>query len=149
MRKKTEPLGTIWEIDDGLWELIRPLLLRYSPPKRTGRPLADWRKVINGIIYRLRTGCQWNRLPKEFGDDSTVHRWFQRWCQNGVMEQIWAVLVKHCEELAGVEWKWQAADSALGKARFGGAMWAPTPRIGPKTARKRTSWSLARAGRWR
>ncbi len=97
----------------------------------------------------MRTGCQWNGLPKEFGDDSTVHRSLQRWCQDGVMEQIWAVLAKHCEEHSGVERKWQAADSALRKARFGGALWAPTPRIAPKTARKRTSWSLAKSGRWR
>lgn len=149
MPTKTETLGTIWEIDDELWALVQPVLLRYWPRKKTGRPLADWRKVINGIIYRMRTGCQWNRLPQEFGDDSTVHRWFGRWCQDGVMEQIWAVLVEHCEELAAVEWKWQAADSALGKARFGGTMSVPTPRIGPKTAPKRTCWSMATADRWR
>jgi putative transposase len=149
MKKKTETLGTIWEIGDELWKLILPILLRYWPQKKTGRPVANWRKALNGIIYRMRTGCQWNRLPKEFGDDSTVHRWFQRWCKDGVMQQIWAVLLEQCEEMAGVEWKWQAADGCLGKARFGGALWVPTPRIGPKTGRKRTSSSMAKAGRWR
>ncbi len=41
MRKKTEPLATFWEIDGALWEPIRPVLLRYWPPKKTGRPPAD------------------------------------------------------------------------------------------------------------
>ncbi len=40
MRKKKEPRATIWEIDDALWQLIRPLLLRYWPPRRIGRPRA-------------------------------------------------------------------------------------------------------------
>ncbi len=65
------------------------------------------------------------------------------------MEQIWAVVVKHCEEPAGVEWKWQAADSALGKARFGGATWAPTPRIGRKTAQKKNLLVDGQLGPWR
>ena len=38
----------------------------------------------------------------------------------GVLERIWAVLVEECEELAGVDWEWQAADCAMGKVRFGG-----------------------------
>ena len=57
-----------------------------------GRPRIDLRAALNGIIFRLRSGCQWNRLPDRFGDDSSVHRWFQRWCINGVFERIWAVL---------------------------------------------------------
>lgn len=149
MAAKSKTRETIWEVSDELWVIIEPILWAYWPQKRTGRRVADWRRCLNGIIYRLRTGCQWNQLPKHFGDDSTVHRWFQRWCRDGVLEKIWAVLVEHCEELGAVEWDWQAADSALGKARFGGAMWAPTPRIGPKTARKRACWSMVRAARWR
>lgn len=95
----------------------------------------------------MRSGCQWNKLPKEFGDDSTVHRWFQRWAQEGVLEQVWAVLLVHCDELRGVEWKWQAADGSLAKARFGGPMLARTQPIGRKAARRRTSWSRVKAAR--
>jgi putative transposase len=148
MGKKPKVLDTIWEIDDRLWAIIEPILEAYWPRKAIGRPLADWRRVLNGILYHLRTGCQWNQLPPQFGDDSTVHRWFQRWGQDGVLERIWAVLVEHCDELRGVEWKWQAADSALGKARFGGPMWAQTPRIGRKRGRRRICSSMARGDRW-
>ena len=144
---KQETLGTIWEVDDALWSIIEPILVAYWPRKRTGRPPTNWRGCVNGIIYQMRTGSQWNKLPKHFGDDSTVHRWFQRWSEGGVLEQIWAVLIEHCDELRGVEWKWQAADGSLAKARFGGPMSGPTRRIVRKTARRRTCSSRAKAVR--
>ena len=71
---------------------------------------------MDGIIFRMRSSCHWNRLPWELGDDSTIHRTFQRWVELGVLERIWAVLVEGCDELGGVNWEWQAADCAMGKA---------------------------------
>lgn len=118
--RKTGVLPVIWTISDDLWRLIEPVLREDAPPCSTGRPRADWRRILNGIIFRLRTGCQWNKLPAEFGDDSTVHRWFQRWNQTGVMQRIWAVMVEQCQELDAVFWKWQSVDGAMCKARFGG-----------------------------
>jgi putative transposase len=117
---KQQQLGTIWEIPDDLWQRIEPILLEDAPPKTTGRKRTNWRRALDGILFRLRSGCQWNKLPKEFGDDSSVHRWFQRWCKNGVLCRIWALLVEQCAELGAVYWQWQSADGAMGKARFGG-----------------------------
>jgi putative transposase len=119
-KKKREPLGTIWEIPDALWQRIEPVLKEFWPRKATGRPPAHWRRTLNGIIFRMRSGCQWDQLPERYGPKSTVHDWFQRWAKGGVFENIWALLVAECAELGGVEWKWQAADGMLGKARFGG-----------------------------
>jgi transposase len=59
-------------------------------------------------------------LPREFPDDSSVHCTFQRWVESGVLELIWGKLIEKCEELGGVGFEWQAADGAMGKARFGG-----------------------------
>jgi putative transposase len=122
-KREIKPLETIWEVPDRLWERIEPILLEDAPPpprSHGGRKRIGWRAAFNGIIFRLRSGCQWNQLPAQFGDDSSVHRWFQRWCNNGVFEKIWAVLVEACDALGAVDWKWQAADGMLGKARFGG-----------------------------
>ena len=115
-----KPLPTIWRVPDELWEKIEPILEEHDPPGRTGRPRVDQRAVLDAVIFRLRTGCQWNRLPKEFPDDSSVHRTFQRWVELGVLERVWAALVDECEELGGVDWEWQAADGAMSKARLGG-----------------------------
>jgi len=133
-KRRQVALGVIWEIPDKLWERIEPILKEYWPAKVTGRKTANWRQILNGIIFRMRSGCQWNQMPKQFGDDSTVHRWFQRWCKHGVMEKIWAALVEECEELGGVSWKWQAADGAMAKARFGGKKRAEIPRIAASRA---------------
>ena len=113
-------LPTIWRVPDELWAKIEPILAAYDPPKRVGRKRINQRRALDGIIYRMRSGAQWNQLPKEFGDDSSVHRTFQRWERLGVFDRIWAVLVEECEELGGVNWEWQAADGAMGKARLGG-----------------------------
>ena len=121
------PLPTIWRVSDELWGKIEPILVQLDPPKRMGRKRIDQRQALNGIIYRLRSGVQWNELPREFGDDSSVHRTFQRWIEQGVFDRIWATLVADCEELGGVNWEWQAVDAAMGKARFGGTWSAPTP----------------------
>lgn len=117
---KTQTLDTIWEVPDALWQRIEPILLEDAPPKATGRKRTNWRRAVDGILFRMRSGCQWNKLPKEFGDDSTVHRWFQRWGRHGVGRRVWAVLVEQCAELGAVSWEWQSADGTLGKARFGG-----------------------------
>src|SRR3954454_10093086 len=119
-KSRRKPLGTIWEVPDALWERIEPILVEFWPRKPTGRHVANWRKMLNGILFRMRSGCQWEQLPAKYGPKSTVHDWLQRWVQGGVFEMIWAELVAECDELGGVQWQWQAADAMLGKARFGG-----------------------------
>lgn len=119
-KRKAKSLGTIWEIPAPLWERILPVLVDFWPAKATGRKHADWRRALNGITFRMRTGCQWGQLPRQFGPKSTVHGWFQRWCGGGVLQRIWAALAAECDELREVQWDWQAADGQLGKARFGG-----------------------------
>jgi putative transposase len=133
-KRKVKPLATIWEVNDELWNIIQPILDELDPPSWTGRGRIDPRAALNDILYQMRSGGQWNHLPEQFGDDSSVHRTFQRWVQKGVLERIWATLVEDCEELGGVDWRWQSADGAMGKARFGGTMSDRTQRIGAKTA---------------
>lgn len=144
--EKRKTLDTIWEVPDQLWEQIEPIILEQDPPKATGRKRVNQRKVLDSMIYRLRTGCQWNSLPKAFGDDSTVHRTFQRWVRCGLFPRVWAVIQSHCEELGGVHWEWQAADTAMGKARLGGARWGRTPRIEASRGPSAASSSRQQAG---
>ena len=133
-KRKRKALGVIWEVPDELWQRIEPILREFWPRKATGRRTANWRKVLNAIIFRMRSGCQWDQLPEKFGPKSTVHDWFQRWNKNGIMAKIMAVLVEECDESGGVGWEWQSADGAMAKARFGGVKWARTPRIERKMA---------------
>ena len=98
---RQETLGTIWEVPDELWELIEPIILEEDSLKARGRKRACARQTPNG----------------------TIHRTFQRWVESGVLRRMWGVLVAGCEELGGVDWEWQPADGAMGKARWGGPDW--------------------------
>src|SRR5437764_7707159 len=115
-----EPLPPIWRVSDELWAIVEPILAELDPPNRVGPKRVSARAILDAIIYRGRTGCQWNRLPKEYPDDSTVHRAFQRWKRLGAFERLRAVRIERCDDLARVDWEWQAAAAAMGEARKGG-----------------------------
>lgn len=131
-------LATIWELPDELWERIEPILAKHYPPASTGRPRADLRLMLDAIIYRMRSGVQWNQLPREFGPDSTVHHWFQRFVADGVLREIWAALVRECDALGAVSWEWQAADGVMGKSRFEGGARGPNPTDRAKPGTKKS-----------
>ncbi|WP_428941015.1 IS5 family transposase [Fontivita pretiosa] len=129
-----------------LWKKIEVLIDKYNPPKKTGRKRTSERAALDGILYRMRTGCQWNALPGEFGDDCSVHRASQRWVRCGLFEQLWALLLSECEELGGVDWKWQSADAVMGKARHGGTGVGPNPTDRGKDGTKRSVLTEADGG---
>jgi len=141
-KKQTGRMPTIWRVDDALWAQAEQVLAAFDPPARFGPDRIDPRKALDGVIYRMRSGVQWNQLPAEFGDDSSVHgstelaevRTFQRWVKRGVIGRLWAVLVEACQELGGVDWRWQSFDCALGKARHGGIKSDRTQPTGRRTA---------------
>jgi len=136
--KRADVLPTVWTVPDDLWEQIKPLLDQYDPPSPWGRKRIDPRRALDAIIYRLRSGVQWNHLPEEFPDDSSVHRTFQRWRRRGVFDQIWALLQTAEDELGGVDWEWQAADTGMGKARSGGDRIGRNPTDRGKSGVKRS-----------
>jgi transposase len=71
-----KPQGYETDLRDEQFALLTAFLPK---PKRMGRPPADLRAVLNGILYLVRTGCQWRLLPKDFPPWSTVHTWYRRW----------------------------------------------------------------------
>jgi len=133
-RKEREPLPPIWRVPDELWSEVEPIIAELDPPNRVGPKRVSARPILDAIIYRGRTGGQWNRLPQEYPDDSTVHRAFRRWKGAGVFRRLWAVLLERCADLDGVDWAWQAADGAMGKARKGGARSGRTRPTVPRVA---------------
>jgi transposase len=70
--KKKKHFPTIRKIPDDLWDEIRLILPPEKSNKSIGRPVVPFRKVLDGILYVLRTGCQWKMLPKEYGSGSTT-----------------------------------------------------------------------------
>lgn len=125
-----DELPTIRRIPDDLWAEIEPLLGEEKAPGTRGRPPVSFRKVLDGILYVLRTGCQWKMLPKEYGSGSTAHRRFQQWVSQGVFERAWVRLLERYDDARGIKWRWQSLDSSSVKAPLGGRRPVPTPRTG-------------------
>ena len=66
-------------------------LLPPSPPIGTDRTV-DMRKILNGILYVVRTGCQWRMLPKEYEHWNTTYGYFRSWQQDGTWQRIHDIL---------------------------------------------------------
>src|SRR3954463_14571841 len=69
-RKKREPLPPIWRVPDELWAIAEPIITELDPPNRVGPKRVPARPILDAIIYRGRTGCQWDHLPAEEPDHS-------------------------------------------------------------------------------
>ena len=122
------------DISDELWERVRRTLPPGRRKKKLGRPRVDDRRVMAGIVYRLRTGCQWKALPADYGSGSTCHLRFTQWVRAGVFDLIFRELLRHYDDLRGIDWKWTSLDSASVKAPKGGPTRVRTRRIARKAA---------------
>lgn len=109
-----------WRIPDELWDRIEPLLPKIRRSPKGGRPPVPFRRVLDGIFYVLRTGCQWKAVPPEFGTGSTLHRRFQEFVRRGVFRKLWRAGLMEYDELKGIQWDWQSIDGAMTKAPLGG-----------------------------
>lgn len=87
-RHKSKNMSTITKISDELWDKINDLLPYEKSINTVGRPVIPFRIVLDGILYVLRTGCQWKMLPKEYGSGSTCHRRFQEWIQLDIQKDM-------------------------------------------------------------
>ena len=73
------------ELSDEQWKFIRPHL---PPQPIVGRKRADDRKVINGILFVLITGCRWGDMPQCYGSRATAWRRLKWWSEEGVWDEI-------------------------------------------------------------
>lgn len=104
------------EVSDAQWALIAPHL---PPKKRRGRPRADDRRTIEGILWVLRTGGQWSKLPPEYGSKSTCHRRLQEWQAQGVWEQLWVSVLATLDAQGELDWEKAFLDGSFIPAKKG------------------------------
>ncbi len=89
------------DVTDEQWAILEPLIP--EKPRRAdgkGRPRINNRKVMDGILWVLRTGAAWQDLPDRYPSPATCHRRFQEWQRSGVLEQMLTHLAKDLEERA-------------------------------------------------
>jgi transposase len=105
-------------LTDAMWARIEPLLP--SSDGRRGRPFRDHRQVIEGIVFRLRTGVPWRDLPKEFGPWQTAwkrHRWF---ATDGTWDKVLGQLQAQADAGGEIDWV-VSVDSTIARVHQHGA----------------------------
>jgi len=76
------------DLTDAEWALFETTWLAERKSTRGRKPKAPRRTMINAILYRLRTGCQWRNLPRDFPRWDRVYRLYRRWVVTGLWERI-------------------------------------------------------------
>ena len=90
------------DLTESQWLLIEPLLpLPQSGAGKPGRPVVDRHRMVNGILYVVKSGCQWRLLPHEFGAWQTVYGYFNRWSASGIWKQVMNHLTEQERERQG------------------------------------------------
>ena len=95
-------------LTNGMWSKLEVLL----PPERgrKSRPSKDNRLFLEGMLWKMRTGCPWRDLPGEFGPWNSIYTRFNRWCRQGVLDRVLTALQ------SDVDWEWLMMDSSAVRA---------------------------------
>lgn len=103
MRKSIDTFDTApFDLTDEQWQIIAPLLPAPYPTP-TGRPSVSNRQVLNGILWKLRTGIPWHHLPSTYPSPQTCHRRYQLWAGLGILDQILHALAVDLQQHSEVE----------------------------------------------
>ncbi|WP_461715561.1 IS5 family transposase [Streptomyces sp. DSM 41036] len=99
------------ELTDQEWELLAPLI----PRAATGRPRVSDRQVINGMVYKIRTGISWRDLPERYGPWQTVYTRFRRYAIDGVFTRALQQIQARADAAGDIDWLVQI-DSTIVRA---------------------------------
>ncbi len=102
------------ELTDEQWNRIAELL----PPRKpaVGRPGEDRRRLVNGIIWRAKTGVPWRDLPERYGKWATVYSRFRRWQRAGVWDRVLAALHAEGDAAGQLDWTLHFVDGTVIRA---------------------------------
>ncbi len=105
-------------LTEEMWARIEPLL----PPEKgaMGRPMRPHREVIEGVIYRLRTGVAWRDLPAEFGPWQTVWKRHYRFSLDGTWDRVLSALQVVADDKGEIDWR-VSVDSTVARVHQHGA----------------------------
>lgn len=101
------------DLTDAQWERLEKELPGNDRP---GHPWSDHRKVINGILWVLRTGAPWRDLPERYGPWQTCYDRFTRWRNDGTWERALQSVQADADEQSNVVWEGCVVDASIVKA---------------------------------
>ncbi|WP_107097908.1 IS5 family transposase [Streptomyces atriruber] len=95
------------------WARLKPHLPKSG--QRGGR-WASHRRIINGVLYRNRTGVPWRDLPARFGKWKTVYERHRRWSADGTWDKIYAAVLADADTQGRIDWSMVSVDSTTCRA---------------------------------
>ena len=92
------------DINDEEWQRVASLLPELRPrAELRGRPLANTRSVLNGVLWVMYSGATWSAMPRKYPSYQTCHRRFKAWYESGVLKRVTEQLFGAAgEELCGL-----------------------------------------------
>ena len=130
-----------WFLSEEKWAKIEPLLPQLKPGRKGGRPGVENRRVLEGILWVLRTGAPWSALPRKYGSPSTCWRRLKRWEEEDVWLEIWRKFLSLLDARGALDWQEAFMDATFIPAKKG-APESGRPRGG--RAQSLWWWSTAR-----
>ena len=113
------PRHTKRMLTDEQWARIAPYFPAHPPSPRGGRPRADDRDCLEGILWLVRTGSRWQDIPVDLPSGSTCWRRLQEWAGAGLLGEIHALLVGELHELGKLDLDELLADATFIRAKKG------------------------------
>ena len=108
-------------LTDAQWERIRQHFPEENiPDGRPGRKPVPTRRVLEAVLWILNTGAQWHMLPQCYPNYKTVHRRFQRWCEQEVLRGVLCALANELRERGGIDESECFIDAMFSPAKGGG-----------------------------
>ena len=127
------------------WQRIEPLLPKLAKSKRGGRPWAENRAVLEGILWILRTGARWKDMPGEYPSPSTCWRRLRRWEEAGVWLAIWRAFLRTPDERQQLKWSEAFIDGSFAAAKKGAL---ESVKLSGGKAQSGWWWSTAKVFLW-
>jgi transposase len=133
------------QLTDEQWSIVAPLIPRKHA--RTGRPPADPRRMLDGIMWILRTGAPWRDLPERFGPCKTVFDYYSHWRRSGVFDRVLEALRIRLDRQGKIDWELWCIDGAHVRAArcAAGAEKKASSDTRTKANRRTTRWAAAAA----
>ena len=129
-------------LSDKQWAKLEPLLPKVLS---RGRPWADNRRVLEGILWVLKTGARWRDLPEEYPSASTCWRRLRQWEEKDVWLKVWRQFLSELDQRGKLDWSDSFLDGSFAPAKKGATALAK-----PSAARARSGWwwSTAKVFLW-
>ena len=88
------------EVNDKQWSKIKFL---FETEKRVGRPSLNPRRVLNAILWILKSGARWRDLPSRYGNWNSIYHKFRKWCSQGLFERLLKIVNTDANDSALLE----------------------------------------------